>query len=106
MWLNEAQLYLDTTDELGERVAAQLRALLRDPDQAPVLVLATIWPEYWHALTARPAGGAGRHAQAQQLLAGHDVPVLAKFTPAQMGELAGATDARMVLRPGPRQTGR
>ena len=41
VWLNEAQLYLDTSNDTGERVAAGLRELLRDPARAPVLVLAT-----------------------------------------------------------------
>ena len=45
VWLNEAQFYLDVADGgLGERVAAGLRELLRDPARAPVLVLATLWP--------------------------------------------------------------
>ena len=48
VWLNEAQFYLDTpAGELGERVAAGLRELLRDPGRAPVLVLGTLWPEFW-----------------------------------------------------------
>jgi hypothetical protein len=34
VWLDEAQLYLDTPDDTGERVAAGLRELLRDPGQA------------------------------------------------------------------------
>ena len=56
VWLNEAQFYLDVADGgLGERVAAGLRELLRDPARAPVLVLATLWPQYWDTLTARPA---------------------------------------------------
>ena len=55
VWLNEAQFYLDPADGgLGERVAAGLRELLRDPARAPVLVLATLWPRYWGTLTARP----------------------------------------------------
>ena len=42
VWLNEAQFYLDPAEGgLGERVAAGLRELLRDPGRAPVLVLAT-----------------------------------------------------------------
>ena len=65
VWLNEAQFYLDAEDELGERVAAGLRELLRDPARAPVLVLATLWPGFWDALTARPAGRDDRHAQAR-----------------------------------------
>ena len=98
VWLNEAQFYLDPAEAgLGERVAAGLRELLRDPGRAPVLVLATMWPEFWDALTARPAGGDDRHAQARELLAGHDITVPAAFTPAQMSQLAQAADVRMVL---------
>ena len=98
VWLNEAQFYLDAAEAgLGERVAAGLRELLRDPGRAPVLVLATVWPRFWGALTARPAGGDDRHAQARELLAGHDITVPAAFTPAQMGQLAWAGDVRMVL---------
>ena len=96
MWLNEAQLYLDAADGgLGERVAAGLRELLRDPARAPVLVLATLWPQYWDALTARPAGGADPHAQARELLAGHDITVPAAFTAAQLQRLGQAGDARL-----------
>ena len=97
VWLNEAQFYLDPADGLGEQVAAGLRELLRDPARGPVLVLATLWPEYWHSLTARPAGGEDRHAQVRELLAGHDITVPAAFTPAQMGQLAQAADVRMTL---------
>jgi uncharacterized protein YidB (DUF937 family) len=97
VWLNEAQHYLLTSDERGERVAAGLRKLLRDVARGPVLVLATVWPEYWAPLTARPASGDDRHAQARELLAGHDMTVPAKFTPAQLSQLIQAADPRLVL---------
>jgi len=98
VWLNEAQFYLEVTDGgLGERVAAGPRELLRDPSRAPMLVLATLWPQYWDTLTARPPGGADPHAQARELLAGHDIPVPTAFTPAQLGELAGSGDVRLEL---------
>jgi len=98
VWLNEAQLYLDPAEAgLGEQVAAGLRELLRDPGRAPVLVLATMWREFWDALTARPVGGDDRHAQARELLAGHDITVPAAFTPAQMSQVARVADVRMVL---------
>ena len=97
VWLNEAQFYLDAADGgLGERVAAGLRELLRAPARAPVLVLATLWPQYWHSLTARPAGDADPHAQARELLAGHDITVPAAFTAAQLQRLSQAGDARLV----------
>jgi hypothetical protein len=96
VWLNEAQFYLDTAEAgLGERVAAGLRELLRDPGRAPVLVLATRWPGFWDTLTTRPADEDDRHAQARELLAGRDIPVPAAFTPAQMRKLAGAADVRL-----------
>ena len=96
VWLNEAQFYLDVADGgLGERVAAGLRELLRDPARAPVLVLATLWPQFWDALTARPAGGADPHAQARELLAGRDITVPAAFTADQLQRLGEAGDARL-----------
>jgi uncharacterized protein YidB (DUF937 family) len=96
VWLNEAQFYLDVADGgLGERVAAGLRELLRDPARAPVLVLTTLWPEFWDGLTARPAGGTDPHAQARELLAGWDITVPAAFTAAQLQRLSQAGDARL-----------
>jgi hypothetical protein len=56
-----------------------------------------VWPEYWGHLTARPASGDDRHAQARELLAGHDIPVPKAFTSAQLSQLARAADARMAL---------
>ena len=99
VWLNEAQFYLEIAEGgLGERVAAGLRELLRDSARAPALILATVWPGFWDTLTARPPEGApDPHAQARELLTGHDITVPAAFTPAQMGQLAGVGDVRMVL---------
>ena len=98
VWLNEAQFYLDVPEAgLGERVAAGLRELLRDPVRAPALVLATLWPRFWDTLTARPDGNDDPHAQARELLAGHDITVPAAFTPAQVAGLARAGDARLAL---------
>jgi TIR domain len=96
VWLNEAQFYLDVEDGgLGERVAAGLRELLRDPARSPVLVLATLWPQFWDGLTARPAAD-DPHAQARELLAGRDITVPAAFTAVQLKRLRQATDARLV----------
>jgi hypothetical protein len=97
VWLNEAQLYLDTADGLGERVAAGLRELLRDPARAPVLVLATLWPQFWDALTIRPPGAADPHAQARELLTGHDTTVPAVFTAAQLRQISQVRDPRLAL---------
>ena len=95
VWLNEAQFYLDVPGGLGERVAAGLRELLRDPARAPVLVLATLWPRFWDVLTARPEGGADPHGQARELLVGRDITVPAAFTPVQLQWLSQAGDARL-----------
>ena len=98
VWLNEAQFYLGPAGSgLGERVAAGLRELLRDPGRAPVLVLATLWPRFWDVLAARPDGDADSHAQARELLAGRAITVPAAFTAAQMGQLGQAQDVRLAL---------
>ncbi len=98
VWLNEAQCYLDVAEAgLGERIAAGLRELLRDPGRAPVLVLATLWPRFWDALTARPGDGPDPRAQARELLVGHDITVPAAFTAAQVDRLSWAGDARLAL---------
>ncbi len=82
IWLNEAQHYLLTpASDLGERVAAGLRELLRDPVRRPVLLLGTMWPEYWEILTALPGPEQDDpHAQARALLIGTDIYVPQAFT--------------------------
>ena len=96
IWLNEAQFYLDASGGLGERVAAGLRELLRDPAKAPVLVLATLWPRFWDQLTAGSASGPDDpRAQARELLTGRDITVPAAFAEAQLWELHGAADPRL-----------
>ena len=95
VWLNEAQRYLGPPDGAGERVAAGLRELLRDRARGPVLVLATLWPEFWAELTARPPEGPDPHAQARELLSGHEIQVPATFTPGQLRELGEAGDPRL-----------
>ena len=96
VWLNEAQFYLGAVSGLGERVAAGLRELLRAPTRAPVLVMATLWPQFWDTLTGRPGNDADTHAQARELLTGHDITVPAAFTPAQLQKLTEAEDPRLV----------
>ena len=106
VWLNEAQFYLDVAaDELGERIAAGLREALRDPGRAPVLVLATLWPEHWATLTARPPAGGDPHAQARELLAGRDITVPAAFTAGQLLRLPASGDTRLALAAGAAEDG-
>jgi len=89
VWLNEAQNYLLTASDLGERLAAKLRTLLADPLRTPVLVLGTLWPEYWRALTLQPEpGGKDPHAQARALLVGHDLPIPPAFSDTDLRALA------------------
>ena len=93
LWLNEAQLYLNPTDPaLGERVASGVRELLRDTARAPVLVLASLWPRYWTALT-----GSSLHAQARELLDGRKIEVPDAFTGSDLQALSAraATDPRL-----------
>ncbi|MEU5894543.1 hypothetical protein ABZ835_48465 [Streptomyces sp. NPDC047461] len=94
IWLNEAQEYL-SPDGLGEKVAASLRSVLHDPSRAPVLVLATLWPDHWNTLTTRTRRDP--HSQARELLDGHQIRLPDAFTDkdlAALAELAGR-DSRL-----------
>lgn len=95
VWLNDAHLYLQ--GERGEEVAAGLRELLRDPARAPMLVLVTLWPGGWAELTARPVAGNDPHAQARELLVGHDITVPGAFSAADLQYLSQAGDPRLEL---------
>jgi hypothetical protein len=99
IWLNETQQYLLTFPaELGERVAAGLRELMCDHRRGPVLVLGTMWPEYWDTLTREPAAGtADSHAQARALLIGTDIGVPDAFNSLDLMALqaAAAADPRL-----------
>ncbi|KUN55492.1 hypothetical protein AQJ46_49580, partial [Streptomyces canus] len=89
VWLNETQNYLLTASDLGERLAAKLRTLLADPARTPVLILGTLWPEYWRTLTLQPEpGGKDPHAQARALLVGHGLPVPPAFSNTDLRALA------------------
>ncbi|MDV9173133.1 tetratricopeptide repeat protein [Streptomyces sp. W16] len=92
VWLNEAQHYLLTSpSDPGERITAGLRELLREPRRAPVLVLATIWPEYWARIAVTPPPGEpDPHAQARALCEGHEVPVPPSFTSRELAVTRGA----------------
>jgi tetratricopeptide (TPR) repeat protein len=95
VWLNETQHYLLTgRHELGERVAAGLRELLRDRRRGPVLVLGTMWPEYWDALTRYPTAEApDPHPQARALLTDTDIGVPDAFTGPALSVLRAAANA-------------
>ncbi|MFM9633454.1 MULTISPECIES: hypothetical protein [Streptomyces] len=90
LWLDDAQRFL-APEPLGEQAAAALRALLADADRGPLLVLATLWPEHWHALTE----GIGHRAR---LLRGHRVDVPTAFTAAELSALAALSKEDRRLR--------
>jgi hypothetical protein len=99
VWLNDAQLYLDVADgQLGERIAAGLREVLWGPARALAFVLATLWPQFWDALTAPPAALAAAgdaHEQARKPLDGHAAHVAAAFTPAGLRRFPELGDPRL-----------
>ena len=99
VWLNEAQHYLLTRDPaMGEQVAAGLRDLLRDSARAPVLVLGTIWPQYWQSLTSAPQSDeTDPHSHARALLTGAGIEVPDRFTGTALTALvaASAKDLRL-----------
>jgi hypothetical protein len=82
VWLNETQHYLLTADPaVGERVAAGLRELLRVRERGPVLVLGTLWPAYWEALTAVPGPDQpDQYAQARELIKSASIRLPDSFT--------------------------
>lgn len=97
LWLNETHHYLLTPGSaIGEQVAAGLRDLLRNPNRGPVLVLGTLWQEYWNILLRAPAGGAeDPHAQARDLLTGASVAVPDTFASGDLKAATGTGDQRL-----------
>ncbi|MEU9742537.1 hypothetical protein AB0E12_25465 [Micromonospora chersina] len=98
LWLNDLHDYLLHDPAAGERVAAGLRELLRDPDRGPVLILGTTWPEYWARLTVPPPPvPSDPHAQARSLLTGTDLVVPQSFAEPDRERAAEAarSDARL-----------
>ncbi|MER8199224.1 hypothetical protein ABTY00_35475 [Streptomyces microflavus] len=79
VWLNEAQHYFGDR-AFGEQIAAAVHALLVEPKRAPVLVLGTLWHQYFTQYTALPgADGADPHSRVRELLAGRTTSVPESF---------------------------
>ncbi|RLK59958.1 hypothetical protein [Actinokineospora cianjurensis] len=77
IWLNEAQRYLHHPE-----TAARLAELLADQSAAPVLVLGTLWPDRWAALTAEARhDGEDPSFHTRDLLRARTIPVPAAFSP-------------------------
>ncbi|MGW8329830.1 hypothetical protein ACWGLE_18230 [Streptomyces sp. NPDC055897] len=99
VWLNEAQRFLLTADPAeGERVAAALRRILHSPERRPVLILVTLWPEYWEQLTSEPHNGQrDLHPHARHFLNGSSIRVPITFEPDDLENLrqAALLDSRL-----------
>ncbi|WP_424705966.1 hypothetical protein [Kitasatospora acidiphila] len=99
VWLNETQNYLlSPASEIGEKVAAKLRTLMQDAQRAPILVLGTLWTEYWDVLVSPPRPDKpDLHGQARALLTGRGISVPDLFTASDMKSLhsAAADDPRL-----------
>ncbi|WP_405658233.1 hypothetical protein OG379_00930 [Streptomyces sp. NBC_01166] len=100
IWLNEAQHYfLSPEPAVAERITAGLRTLLQDRRRGPVLVMATMWPQYWASLTMRPVTGEDAFSQQRELLTntGEHTVVPPAFTGADLEVLRArsAEDPRL-----------
>lgn len=98
VWLDDAQHYLLDPDHSME-VARGLGSLLREPERGPVLVLGTIWREYWEKLfeVATAPDPQDVYAKARQLVAGKSIPVREVFTveELQAARAAATSDPRL-----------
>ena len=96
VWLDELQRYLDGEHGLAGGV---IRALLGAP--GPVLIIATLWPDRYHAYTAVPvSGGLDPHAREREVLGlAAVVRIGEEFSPAEQGRarVAAARDRRLAL---------
>ncbi|MEU8233410.1 hypothetical protein AB0C12_27840 [Actinoplanes sp. NPDC048967] len=95
IWLNEAQLYLGRPG-VGERVASELQQLIGAQPGGPVIVLGSMWPNFWNSLTDAETKD---HPAARALLQGSAVPVPSTFHDADMRRLrlADPPDPRLGL---------
>ncbi|MFB7248310.1 hypothetical protein ACFCYX_38355 [Streptomyces populi] len=88
VWLNEAQHYLGNR-AAGERIASAVHHLLISPERGPVLVLATLWPEYAQQYTALPAPDEDDpYSRARELLCGRTVTIPDSFDAAALAAAA------------------
>lgn len=97
VWLNEAHRYLlEPPTELRADIATALDELLADRSRGPVLVLGTLWHNYWDELTHRPERNEiDPFLPARRLLAGRSARVPDVFTSAEVGEARKSDDGRI-----------
>ena len=94
-WLDELQRYLDGEHGL---TGGMVRALLDAP--GPVLLIATLWPDRYHAYTAVPApGGPDPHAREREVLGlAAVIRISAEFSPAEHDQARAAAPRDLRLR--------
>ncbi|WP_405959393.1 hypothetical protein OG239_41830 (plasmid) [Streptomyces sp. NBC_00868] len=84
VWLNEAQHYLGDP-HLGEEIAAAVHSLLTQPERAPVVVLATLWPEFHRRYTTVPKENEpDPHSRVRELVEGCSLSIPSAFDPAAL----------------------
>lgn len=77
LWLNEMHNYI--TRSSGSAVAAKLHALINEDSMAgPVLVVGTLWPEFWERLTSEPVSLDDPHSCARLLLESGTLVIVAE----------------------------
>ncbi|MEV4311343.1 hypothetical protein [Actinocrispum sp. NPDC049592] len=86
LWLNETQNHLSGPS--GDAVAAWLRAVLDGSVPGPIVVLGTLWPQYWADLTTVE----NPHTRALLQHSVKRVRVAERFTPEQLSQVRGNED--------------
>ncbi|MET9265191.1 hypothetical protein [Amycolatopsis sp. NPDC004079] len=95
VWLPSAERYFFLCGhEKGNEVADTLRNLLLDAKRAPILILASLTPEYWQDLTAPPEGGVDR-SHVHLLLQGTSITVPDTFTETEVTRALASPDPRV-----------
>ncbi len=86
LWLNETQNHLSGPS--GDAVAAWLRAVLDGSVPGPIVVLGTLWPQYWANLTAVE----NPHTRALLEHSAKRVRVAERFTADQLSQVRTDSD--------------
>ncbi|MGA5817217.1 hypothetical protein ACPC54_05055 [Kitasatospora sp. NPDC094028] len=99
IWLNEAQRYLLGNEELATQIADGLLDLLTEADTGPVLIVGTMWPRFWKAVTDDSEGEHGSHARVKVLMElAQDVRVPNAFSRSELMDVASVlrSDPRLI----------
>ncbi|MEU7527135.1 hypothetical protein AB0A74_15485 [Saccharothrix sp. NPDC042600] len=97
LWLNELHHYFSGPH--GQTVAAELHARITSESAVrPILAVATLWPEFWAALSSEPVSLNDPHPCVRSLLGGAvRITVAERFSADSVGALltAPSTDPRL-----------